>query len=183
MQPKILFILPKTKNVTKLVEAVELINDDIIVSHRFTDNILFNNENIEGIYYLESNTISRAIKNNSILYVSYENNNIIGVTMDDFYNSDIIPLYINNFNDISTNLLDKYIDDLVIVWYDTCNHSKGKELNREILESELLLKKIETHNYKFIYFLDDDFNTVADVLNNIITGSDEDIKKICENYS
>ena len=183
MQPKILFILPKSKKVTPLIEALEQINDDIVVSHRFTDNILFNNENIEGLYYLESNTISSAIKNNSILYVSYENDNIIGVTMDDFYNSDIVPLSINNFNDISTNLLDKYIDDLVIVWYDTCNHSKGKELNREIIESEFLLKKIETYHYKFIYFLDEDFTTVANVLNDLVTGSDEDIQEIFENYS
>lgn len=183
MQPKILFILPKSKKVTPLIEALEQINDDIVVSHRFTDNILFNNENIEGLYYLESNTISSAIKNNSILYVSYENDNIIGVTMDDFYNSDIVPLSINNFNDISTNLLDKYIDDLVIVWYDTCNHSKGKELNREIIESEFLMKKIETYHYKFLYFLDEDFTTVANALNDLVTGSEEDIQEIFENYS
>lgn len=184
MQPKLLFLLPNNKDITYFINDIEIMNDDIVISNRFIDDIQYkDSENINGFYYLDNNTITSSIKNNSILYITYKNNKLCGVTIDDFYNADIIPMSINNFNDISTNFLDKYIDDIVIVWYDTQNHSHGKELKREINETHFLMEKLETFGYKYIYFLDDEPSLVANVLNKIIVGTDKERKEIFENYS
>ena len=52
MQPKILFLLPTNKNITDFINAIDMINDDISVSNRFTNNIEYkNHENINGLYY------------------------------------------------------------------------------------------------------------------------------------
>jgi hypothetical protein len=183
MQPKIIFLLPTNKKIADFITTIETINDDISVSRRFTNNIEYkDHENIDGLYYLDNNTISSSIKNNSILYITTLEEKMVGVTIDDFYNSDIIPMSISNFNDISTNFFDKYKDDLIIVWYDTKIHNNRKELKREINESTFLLDKIENNGYKFVYFLDDTFEEVANVLNIILTGSDDEIAEIFENY-
>lgn len=183
MQPKILFLLPGNKNITDFINAIDIINDDISVSNRFTNNIEYKDlENINGLYYLDNNTISSSIKNNSILYITTIDEKMVGVTIDDFYNSDIIPMLISNFNDISTNFFDKYKEELVIVWYDTKIHTNKKELKREINESTFLFEKIENNGYKFVYFLDENPEVVANVFNIILTGSEEEINEIFENY-
>lgn len=184
MQPKLLFLLPQTKSIIDFINPIERVNDDIIVSNRFIDDVEYkDSENIQGFYYLDTTTITNALKNNSILYVTYLNEKLCGVTMDDFYNADIIPMSISNFNDISTNFLDKYIDDLVIVWYDTKNHVKGKQIKNEINEVSFLLERIETLGYKYLYFLDDSEDDIANVINDFITGDDNKRKEILENYS
>jgi hypothetical protein len=184
MQPKLLFLLPQTKSIIDFINPIECVNDDIIVSNRFIDDVEYkDSENIQGFYYLDTTTITNALKNNSILYVTYLNEKLCGVTMDDFYNADIIPMSIANFNDISTNFLDKYIDDLVIVWYDTKNHVKGKQIKNEINEVSFLLERIETLGYKYLYFLDDSEDDIANVINDFITGDDNKRKEILENYS
>ena len=183
MQPKILFLLPTNKNITDFIKAIDVINDDISVSNRFTNNIEYkNHENINGLYYLDNNIISSSIKNNSILYITTIDEKMVGVTIDDFYNSDIIPMSISNFNDISTNFFDKYKEELVIVWYDTKNHTSKKELKREINESTFLFEKIENNGYKFVYFLDENPEVVANIFNIILTGSEEEINDVFENY-
>ena len=111
------------------------------------------------------------------------NDKMCGVTIDDFYNADVIPMSVYNFNDISSNFLGKYIDDIVIVWYDTQNHSKGKELKREINETQFLMDKIDTIGYKYVYFLDDEPTLVSDIINKIIIGTDEERQEIFENFS
>lgn len=184
MQPKILFLLPNTQNIVDYIIAIDNINDNISVSNRFIDDIQFkDSENIQGLYYLDNTTITSSIKNNSILYITYLNDRLCGVTIDDFYNSDIIPMSISNFNDIPTNFLDKYIDELVIVWYDTKNHSKGKQIKSEINEASFLVDKIEQFGYKYIYFLDETPDTVANVLNDYITGDNKIREEILEKYA
>lgn len=184
MQTKIFFILPQSKSISDFNEAIDMINNDIIVSKQFTDNINYKDiENIDGKYYLDGNTITSSIKNNSILYINTMDNFLYGVTIDDFYNSDIIPMSLGNFNDISTNFIDKYHDSIIIVWYDTKMHTDSKQLKREINESEFLLNKINQFNYKFVYFLDNSYNEVATVLNTLITGNDNQRAEIFENYA
>lgn len=184
MQPKILFLLPSNKNIIDFIKEIDNVNSDIVISNRFIDDIQYkDSENIDGFYYLDTTTITSSIKNNSILYITYMNDKMCGVTIDDFYNADVIPMSVYNFNDISSNFLGKYIDDIVIVWYDTQNHSKGKELKREINETQFLMDKIDTIGYKYVYFLDDEPTLVSDIINKIIIGTDEERQEIFENYS
>ena len=57
-----------------------------------------------------------------------------------------------------------------------------KFLKNEIKEVNYLLSKINEHNFKYIYFLDDDVNTISSVINSYYTG-DENIKaEILQEY-
>ena len=65
---------------------------------------------------------------------------------------------------------------------DTKKHDNDIVLKNEIKEVNYLLSKINEHNFKYIYFLDDDVNTISSVINSYYTG-DENIKaEILQEY-
>ena len=91
------------------------IKDIIVLEDRRNKNITnemiiggqqaFLKHGLEFDNYLENSTISTSLKNNSILYISSDEENIIGMTMDEFYNSNILGMSLADFNNISSNFL------------------------------------------------------------------------------
>ena len=119
MEFKFIIVTPqkRDKDINKIIEYIELKNDNFIVAKKFITNEYYKDtENNEHLYYLENSTISTSVKNNSILYISSNEENIIGMTMDEFYNSNILGMSLADFNNISSNFLNSNKDNFIIVW-------------------------------------------------------------------
>lgn len=183
MEFKFLILTPNNYDIKTLLNTIETTNDNIVISNKFINDITYKDiENNDRYYYLDNNTINTSIKNNVVIYATSNINVISGITIDDFYNSNILTMSFSEFNNISTNFLLKHIDNFLIVWVDTKKHDNDIVLKNEIKEVNYLLSKINEHNFKYIYFLDDDVNTISSVINSYYTG-DENIKaEILQEY-
>ena len=98
-------------------------------------------------YFIDTNTIYLAYKNNSIMTVYTTNYVSDGIMIDDFYNNDICYVTIEQFNLIS----DKFINenDLLVVWLDKSN---SYMLSRnEIAEINYMQDRL--NNMKHLYFI------------------------------
>lgn len=184
MEFKFIIVGPQDRSLSKIIENIELKNDNLIIARHFTNNKVYENtENVDNLYYLDNTTISSSIKNNSILYVYSNDNNTTGVTIDEFYNSNIISMSLVDFNNISTNLLNMYKDNMLIVWLDTAHHLNNDTLNVEINEVNYLLNKINNFNYNYIYLLDENVETISDIIIDYYTANNDHRKQILEDYS
>lgn len=183
MEFKFLILTPNNYDIKTLLNTIETTNDNIVISNKFINDITYKDiENNDRYYYLDNNTINTSIKNNVVIYATSNINVISGITIDDFYNSNILTMSFSEFNNISTNFLLKHSNDFLIVWVDTKKHDNDIVLKNEIKEVNYLLSKINEHNFKYIYFLDDDVNTISSVINSYYTG-DENIKaEILQEY-
>ena len=159
MELKFLIIGNNDTDFDRLKVEIEEQADNLIIANQFTNNIEYKDtENQSCIYYLDNKVIQNALKNNAVFYIK---NNVFveGVTYDEFYNSNIFTLSIKDFNTISTNVLDKYSEDILVVWLDYSKHKYKDELNNDIKEISYLMDKLEKLNY--IYFLDEEYSTIA----------------------
>lgn len=184
MEFKFIIITTQPNKLKDIIAEIELKNDNFIIAKKFiNDSYYKDTENEEGLYYLDNQTISDALKNNSIFYVVCQNEKISGVTIDSFYNANIVGMSISDFNNISTNLINNYKNNLVIVWLDTKYHDDSKKLNKDINEVTYLINKINEYGYKYMYLLDESPICIAEILNNYYLGSDETKLKILNEYS
>ena len=156
MEFKFIIVTPqkRDKDINKIIEYIELKNDNFIVAKKFITNEYYKDtENNAHLYYLENSTISKSLKNNSILYISSDEENIIGMTMDEFYNSNILGMSLADFNNISSNFLNSNKDNFIIVWLDTKYRLDNNTLNKDINEVNYLFNKINELIPKYKYIL------------------------------
>jgi hypothetical protein len=183
MEFKFLILSPKNYDIKTLLHTIESENDNLVISNKFINDIKYKDtENNDRYYLLDNNTINASIKNNVVIYATSDVNIITGITVDDFYNSNVLAMSFNEFNNISTNFLSKHSDDFLIVWVDTKIHDNDTILKKEIKEVNYLLSKINDLNFKYIYFLDDDVNTISSVLNSYFTGDENIRTEILQEY-
>ena len=110
MEFKFLILTPNNYDIKTLLHTIETINDNIVISNKFINDITYKDiENNDRYYYLDNNTINTSIKNNVVIYATSNINVISGITIDDFYNSNILTMSFSEFNNISTNFLLKHI--------------------------------------------------------------------------
>lgn len=183
MEFKFLIIGPQNRDLSKIIQTIQDKNDNFVCCKRFVNNIEYKDkESIDELYYLDNNQITTAIKNNSILFVVSNNEKVSGITIDDFYNSNVIPMYISEFNSISTNLLNMYKDNILLVWLDTKHHIDSNILKQDICEVKYLEEKISTYNYKYVYLLDENVETISDIINYYYYGDDNKKQEILSEY-
>ena len=105
--PKIIIV--GTKNIDKEVIAKRLveIDDSLTIIPHFTNDLEMKDNLSEFEYFIDTNTIYLAYKNNSIMTVYTTNYVSDGIMIDDFYNNDICYVTIEQFNLIS----DKFINE------------------------------------------------------------------------
>jgi len=140
-------------------------------------NLLLKNENlfkvakifvteenkVDNFHYLISNEeLNRCYKNNAILYVKTIINESYGITLDSFYENNLIFMNTEDFNNISNKIFLSN-NELVIVWLDTKNHDKNR-IKKEIKESQYIIEKINSDNLNYLYFLDKDNIEVMDII-------------------
>ena len=164
-----IFIVSIDKNVSldiskKIVEK----NDDLSIIPIFsTDTIYKDKINDFYIYYLNVNVVNLSYKNNSLLYVITDNYISHGITLDDFYNNDIAFMNIEEYNNISDVIFDKY--NVLTIWIDFKQHMfLDHKMN---IELKYFNERIRNNDY--MYFLDND-TSIYDIINKYINANEEE---------
>ena len=151
-------------------------NDDLSIIPMFSTDTQYKNEiNENYIYYLDVNTVNLSYKNNSLLYIITSNYISYGITLDDFYNNDIAFMNIEEYNNISDLIFNKY--NVLTIWIDSKNHKFID--NKENIELKYFNERIKNNDY--MYFMDDDvsiYQIISDYMN---AEEDERLNLIKEN--
>ena len=175
---KFLIVGENSINKEEIVDLL-LMNKDIFnVAKVFTTN-KEEVENSKYKYYLSTEELNICYKNNAILYIKTVLNNSQGITLESFYDNNLIFMNTEDFNNISNKIFLSN-NELVVVWLDTKNHDKNF-LTNEIYESNYLLEKLENDNIKYLYFLDSSSIEIMDVLIEYML-HEEKRAEILENY-
>lgn len=134
-------------------------DDNLTIIPSFTSDMYHenNNANENYIYYMKTEDINLAFKNNALLYIYTKDYISTGVTFDDFYNNDLLETNLINFNNIPDRYFSEY--DILIVWLDT---SKTKASLSEMQEINYLEERIK--NCKYLYFLDETEEYIVDTI-------------------
>jgi hypothetical protein len=128
-------------------------------------------------YFLDTNTIHLAYKNNSIMTV-YTNNYLSdGITIDDFYNNDICYMMIEQFNLISEKFINE--NNILVVWLDESN--KHKISKQEMTEIGYMQERL--NNMKYLYFLNDSHKNICDVILEYLNSDEDRQEQLHEEYS
>lgn len=163
-------IITGLAEIDKNILANEIIkNDDsLTIAPIFTTD-----KEDETKQYMDVKTVNLSYKNNALFYI-YTNNYIsIGVTIEDYNDSDIFVTNINEFNNISDRFFKT--DDIIVVLADS------KNLDNVILTKykyELKYLNDRLSNVHFIYFTDDLNVTAKNAANTILkyVHGDENIR-------
>lgn len=167
-------IITGLSNINKLELAKELIklDDNLSICPMFTSDQNYSgiiNENYK--YYLPTNIINLSYKNNSIFFIKTENFISTGVTVDDYYNNDIIFCNIDEYNNISEKYFNE--DNILTIWLDTKSHKDIININNEINDTKYLLDRLE--NKKYMYFIDKNIGDISKIIIEYITTNNENI--------
>lgn len=161
----------------KLAKLLVEKDDNLSIGEHFTNDIEY--KDIESddnyIYYLDSQEIDMAYKNNVILCVNTDNYISNGIMMDCYYNNDIFTLSIQDFNNISNTIFNSKSNDILVIWVDAPIKDNSKETKLDIFETKYLLERINNDNIKYMYFLNEDFDTISDIILEYLEA--DDIKK------
>lgn len=160
-------------NKMNIAKKLEQNNDDLKICPIFTTDKKYKDIelNEDNIYYMDPLTVNLSYKNNSIFYVVSTDEISRGVTMDDYYNGDIVCLSIEEFNTIPQKLLND--DNILIIWLDT---KKRKMILSESYLHEVKYFQDAIEDMNYMYFLDDDENEIVDEILKYVNCNDEDEK-------
>ena len=131
-------------------------------------------------YYIDNEDLSICYKNNAILFIKTVINKSYGITLESFYESNILFMDTEDFNNISNKIF-LGNDEIVLIWLDTKNHDKT-DIKKEINETNYLIEKIESSNINYLYFLDGDKIEIMDVIAEYMLHEDKRAELI-EKYS
>ena len=175
------FLIVGENNINKipLVEILSQYNNHFKISKIFTTNTEELNDKYH--YFISNEELNICYKNNAILFIKTIVNHSYGITLDSFYENNIIFMNTEDFNNISNKIF-LGNNELIIIWLDTKNHDP-LQIKKEIKESNYLLEKIETDNIKYMYFLDKDYEDISKVIIDYFNGDEITRKDIIENNS
>lgn len=153
-------------------------NEDLNLAPIFSSDEKYKDKYLEEIKYISLEEIVKGYKNNAFLYIESDKDNISsGISFDDLDNNDILCMNISNFNNISEITFTKY--NFLIIWLDTKFRDSKYNVNNDILETRYLIDKLQYSNY--MYFLDEDYDKVSDIILDYIEADEERKKEILEN--
>lgn len=166
-------IIIGSENINKLNIAKELLklNDNLSICPLFISDKNYSTKiNENYIYYMPVDIVNLSYKNNSIFYIKTIDSISTGVTLDDYYNNNIIICNIDEFNIIS----EKYInnENILFIWVDSKIHN-NINLTYEINEANYLMQRIS--NKKYMYFLDETPKFISNIINQYIKTNDNEI--------
>lgn len=147
------------------------LNESLSISPCFTTDAQYKDILTYNTYYLDSETIRIAYKNNSLLCVVTNNYVSSGITIDDFYNNDIFIMNMKEFNTIPKKVFDNY--DILTIWVDTKNSSKITQL--DIIEANFFIERIE--NLKYLYFIENE-QLIEETIYKYICGDNDEKNRI-----
>ena len=114
-----------------------------------------------------------AVKNNVMLFVeSNKNEEFVGITLDDFYSSDIIPIKISEFN----NIIEEYVKDNLFIWLD--EKTNKQTLKKDISETTYLIERLNNLNLTYLYFFGESEEDIVNIIQRYVTGTEEEKNEI-----
>lgn len=118
-------------------------------------------DNPEYFTYFDVNDMVIAFKNNAMLYCVTESENSMGISLDDFYNTDIFCMSVEAFNNISESLL----LNILVIWID----SKQNTIDNETIHNvKVFMNTLES--LKYMYFIED-INSIERTISEYINGN------------
>lgn len=179
------FIILGEENIdkTKVIDSLINLPDSgkFNIAKVFTTNDEFlEGKNLNYYYKISNEDFNICYKNNAIFYVKTKVYINYGVTLDAFYENNIIFMNTEDFNNISNKIFQSN-NEIVIIWLDTKKHQK-KTIKREISETNYLVEKITSDNMDYMYFLDTDPLEVAKIIN-LYNSNPEIRRNLLEEYS
>ena len=172
---KIIIVSISDLDIQDYVDDFSKNNSDLIIAKKFTTN---KNEYDEGIYpmYLDLKTLILAYKNNSFLYVTSDNGISRGITIDEYWASNVVFMTIEEFNLISDYILG---DNIILCWIDKSKIYNYQKLNlNEVKIFENRLNKL-----KYLYFLNTDPTEFTTIITKFLSVNDEEKNILLEEYS
>lgn len=163
-------------DIDKLDIANEIVaqNDDLNICKTFTSKY----EHVGSyMFALDNEDIELSWKNNVLLFLDYSNEKILGMTLYDFEQSDIIPIATKHFNMIIDSILEN--NEILILWID----AKGKHSKQEMIEVKYLEERIESFSLPMIYFIDESKEKIAKTTIDYMLGDEIQRKEIIEENS
>jgi len=176
------FFIVGSQEIDKLSLARKLVeeNDNLSIAETFTNNTEYKEgSNDNYIYFLESQEIDLAYKNNAILFVSTDNYVSYGITMNSFYTDDIFCMSIKDFNNISNVVFESKLYDIIVIWVDSKIKEFNKETREDIYESKYLMSRLD--NLKYMYFFEENINTISDIILDYINSDEQKRQELIEN--
>lgn len=164
-----IFIISSYHNNRQVDLANKLCNEfDFEIGKQFTTDESL--KSIDNIYLSISETIL-AYKNNALLYCvsSNKSEHTIGLTMDEYYNSDIFCMTIEEFLNISESRL----SNVLIIWLDCINIDKTLQHNVKIF-----INTLESLDY--LYFNENDNDKILEVIKEYLNADNKIKKQILE---
>lgn len=151
-------------------------DDNLTIIPSFTSDLHYENQGAseDYIYYMPTEEVNLAYKNNALLYIYTKDYVSTGVTFDDFYNNDLLETNLINFNNIPDRYFTEY--DILIVWIDS---AKIKATKAELQEVNVLEERLGT--CKYMYFLDEPLEEVVKAILTYIHEEDKREELLEEN--
>lgn len=156
-------------------------NDDLTICQTLTSNENYKDVISENyIKYLSAADITLSFENNVLLYVNFVHDGEVQcVSLDSFYNSDIVVLKNKNFN----NIIETYTEDsLIILLDDKCNLKENKTVAKDVTEIRYIFERIESQGLKYLYFMGESPEHIADTVYDYLEADEEAKLSIEEEY-
>ena len=164
------------KSVYDISNRLVGLNNDLDICRSFAVSKSENEEEEIGqyAYFLEEEEVIIAHKNDALIYLSFYDKAVEGITIDEFMNSDIIPIKHEHFNDIADPFLE---DKVLLVLIDSKNNSDTKK--KDQVEFNLIYERSDSMNLPLLYFYDDE-EDIVDIVYEFMIGDDETREKILD---
>jgi hypothetical protein len=98
--------------------------------------------------------------------------------MDSFYNDDIFTMSMCEFNNISDSIFKNENNDIVVIWLDTDYNKNNDNILEDVRESGFLQQRLNEGNIKYLYFFNENEDSILKVIFNYLYGTEEDRKEI-----
>lgn len=167
----------------KIAKLLVQKDDSLSICKKFTSNPDYKGVISDNyIYFLESQEIDLAYKNNVLLYVNTENYISSGITIDNYYNDDIFVLDLRDFNNISNTVFQSTLNEIIVIWIDSPITSNSPEIKQDINETKYLLERLNS-GVKYLYFLSETEDFITDTILEYLNGDEETKNKLLEENS
>jgi len=170
---RIYIISLNSTDTSDITEKLMELDDNLTLASKFTTN---ESNNVNTVT-IDPQTLFLAYKNNSIFYTHASVEETFGVFIDDYYNSNLFEINIEDFNIISNNFFN---EDDIIVWIDNTGN-KSDNIKNDINEINILWEKLNL--FPYLYFYNEKLEVICEIILNYIYGSEEDKKELLEEYS
>lgn len=177
-QYKLILIGPKNSNKLDVAKTIVAIDESFDICPTFNSDIEFKGKTSENFeYYLQNSDVELGYKNKSFLYVTTYSIFSKGISLQDFYNSDIIILDFADFNGISETNFESLISKSNIIFIDAKANGTTKE---DLEESYYAFERINNANIKYLYYMNEEPSLVAHELIKFIYAKVNDRKDMID---